>query len=175
MIMGSTGPRPSPSTFPVVTWTVRPYRNEDFAAVWALERARDDGGYASAVFVRQAGTLWPATFLVADEGGEIIGFTIGATSSDPGSSWVVRMKVREDRRRQGCATALLLAVLERLRNGGTRTVRLTVAPGNGPARALYGRMGFLEEDALPGYFGPGEDRLVLALPLQPGAGPVRGP
>lgn len=146
-------------------WTVRPFRDADFAAVWALERVRDSEGYASAVTIRQAAALWPATFLVADEDGEAVGFTIGAVSSDPKVGWILRLKVRDDRQRQGCATALLLAVLERLGDGGVRTVRLTVAPENRPARALYGGLGFLEETVLPAYFGPGEDRFVLALQL----------
>ena len=144
-------------------WTVRPYHDADFPEVWALERVRDSEGYASAVTVRQAAALWPATFLVADEEGKAVGFTIGAPSSDQGVGWILRLKVREERRRRGCATALLRAVLGELRDGGVRTVRLTVAPENRPARGLYARLGFLEEGVLPGYFGPGEDRLVLAL------------
>jgi ribosomal protein S18 acetylase RimI-like enzyme len=130
-----------------------------------MERVRDAGGYASAVTVRQAAALWPATFLVADEDDVAVGFTIGAPSSDPETGWILRLKVREERRRRGCATSLLRAVLARLRDAGVRTVRLTVAPENRPARGLYARLGFLEEGLLPEYFGPGEDRLVLALEL----------
>ncbi len=148
-----------------MAWTVRPFRDADFSAVWALERVRDVEGYASAVTIRQAAALWPAMLLVADEDGDAVGFTIGAASSDPTVGWVLRLKVREDRQRQGCATALLCAVLERLLDGGVRTVRLTVAPENEPARALYAGFGFLEEAVLPDYFGPGEDRLLLARTL----------
>jgi ribosomal protein S18 acetylase RimI-like enzyme len=147
-------------------WTVRPFSEADFSAVWALERVRDPGGYASAVTVRQAAALWPDTVLVAEEGdGVAVGFTIGAVSSDPAVGWILRLKVREELRRRGCATALLRAVLDRLRAEGVRTVRLTVAPENLAARALYARLGFLDEAMLPDYFGPGEDRLVLALRL----------
>jgi ribosomal-protein-alanine N-acetyltransferase len=146
-------------------WTVRPYRETDFPAVWALERVRDIEGYASAVTIRQAAALWPATILVADEDGEAVGFTIGAASSDPAAGWVLRLKVCEDRRRRGYATTLLLSVFGRLRDGGVRTVRLTVAPENRPARALYEGLGFFEEAMLPDYFGPGEDRLLLCRPI----------
>lgn len=146
-------------------WAVRPFRDADFPEVRALERVRDAEGYASAVTVRQAAALWPATFLVADEDGRVAGFAIGAASSDPETGWILRLKVREDRRRRGCATALLSTVLERLRAQGVRTVRLTVAPANGPARALYAGLGFRKERLLLSYFGPGEDRLVLALAL----------
>lgn len=160
-------------------WTVRPFRDADFPAIWALERVRDAEGYASAVTIRQAAVLWPVTLLVADEDGEAVGFTIGAASSDLGVGWILRLKVCEGRRRRGCATALLLAVLERLRDGGVRTVRLTVAPENRPARELYAGFGFLEEAVLPGYFGPGENRLLLGRPIDlaplTAAGGTEGP
>ncbi|MEN6341376.1 MAG: GNAT family N-acetyltransferase [Methanospirillum sp.] len=150
-----------------MAWTVRPFSDADFPAVWALERVRDAEGYASAVTVRQAAALWPATLLVADEDGEVVGFTLAAASSDPAVGWILRLKVREDRRRQGCATALLRAALERLRDDGVRVVRLTVAPANEPARSLYARLGFVEEALLPDYFGPGEDRLQLHRRIDP--------
>ncbi|MEN6519000.1 MAG: N-acetyltransferase [Methanospirillum sp.] len=152
-----------------MAWTVRPFRDADFPAVWALERVRDVEGYASAVTIRQAAALWPATLFVADEDGMAVGFTIGAASSDPAAGWILRLKVREDRHRQGCATSLLRAVLERLSAEGVRTVRLTVAPENRPARSLYAGFGFLEEAVLPEYFGPGEDRLLLCRRIDPAA------
>jgi ribosomal protein S18 acetylase RimI-like enzyme len=151
--------------YPMAEWSVRPYVDDDFPTVWALERSRDPGGYASAVTVRQAAVLWPGTLLVADEDGEVVGFTIGAPSSDPSIGWILRLKVREDCRRRGHATALLRGVLGRLRIRGVRTVRLTVSPENHAARGLYARFGFREEALLTGYFGPDEDRLVLALRL----------
>ncbi len=144
-------------------WTVRPFEDPDFDGVWAMERARDVGGYASAVVVRQAAALYPATFLVAADAAGPAGFVIAAASSDPTVGWVLRLKVREDQRRRGCARALLVAALDRLRAGGVEQVRLTVAPGNRPALALYAGLGFVEEIRLPDYFGPGEDRLLLVL------------
>jgi ribosomal protein S18 acetylase RimI-like enzyme len=144
-------------------WNVRAYRDGDFPAVWALERARDPEGYASAVWLRQAAALWPETFLVAEESGELAGFVIGAASSDPAVGWVLRLKVREGCRRQGCATALLDVLLERLRSAGATTFLLTVAPANAEAIALYAGLGFSGEAVLPAYFGPGEDRLLLRL------------
>lgn len=146
-------------------WSVRPYRDGDFEAVLALERVRDPEGYASTVTIRQAAALWPATFLVADEDGEVVGFAIGAASADPAIGWVLRLKVRRDRRRRGIATVLIGELVSRLGEGGVRDLRLTVAPENAPALALYRRWGFEERAVLPGYFGPGEDRLVLARRL----------
>jgi ribosomal protein S18 acetylase RimI-like enzyme len=145
--------------------TVRPYRDEDFSPVWALERARDSEGYTSAVVIRQAAVLWPGTFLVVDEEGMAVGYVIGAVSADPSEGWILRLKVRSDRHRRGCARALLAEVTARLRDMGVLTLRLTVAPDNTPARALYERFGFKRETLLPDYFGPGEVRFQLAAHL----------
>lgn len=146
-------------------WTVRPFSEPDFPAVWVLERERDPAGFVSAVTVRQAAELWPGTFLVADGDPGIAGFTIGASSSDPSVGWVLRLKVREDCRRRGCATTLLHYLARSLRARGVRELRLTVAPWNAGGRALYLRCGFTEETLLPDHFGSGEDRLALSRRL----------
>lgn len=146
-------------------WTVRPFRDADFPEVWALERVRDAGGYASAVFVRQAAALWPETFLVADEAGRAIAFAVGAAASAPGTGWILRLKVLEERRRRGIGIALIDGLVERLRGQGVREIRLTVAPENRPALALYRRCGFEDLVLARDHFGPGEDRLVLGRRL----------
>lgn len=145
-------------------WTVRPYGAADFPGVWAMEQNGFKAGYPSAVVVRQAAELYPETFLVVADSTGPAGFVIAASSSEPSVGWILRLKVREDCRRLGCGRALLQAALERLCHGGVKRVRLTVAPGNVPALALYRDLGFVEEARLADYFGPGEDRLLLAYP-----------
>ena len=147
-----------------MNWTVRPFRDDDFPEVWAMERGAIEKGYPSAVVVRQAAVLHPETFLVAADTVGPAGYVIAALASDPSEGWILRLRVREDCRRSGCGRALLGAALERLRPSGVARVRLTVAPGNVPALSLYREMGFIEESRLPDYFGPGEDRLLLTYP-----------
>lgn len=143
-------------------WTVRPYEDPDFPGVWAMERNGFEAGYPSAVVVRQAAELYPETFLVAADSEGPAGYVIAALSSDPFVGWILRLRVRADCRRTGCGTSLVQSALERLRVGGAAQVRLTVAPANTAALALYRGLGFVGEARLADYFGPGEDRLLLA-------------
>jgi len=66
---------------------------------------------------------------------------------------------------------LIAAVVERARAGGARFVFLEVAEDNAPARALYGREGFVRVGRRPGYYrrypGPSVAALTLRLRLAP--------
>ena len=55
---------------------IRGYREPDFRSVSALERENSPGDCKPEVFIRQAGVLFPDTFLVAEYGGRVVGYTI---------------------------------------------------------------------------------------------------
>ncbi|MFA7695496.1 MAG: GNAT family N-acetyltransferase [Methanoregula sp.] len=146
--------------------TIRPYRDEDFIEVAALESAGIHEEYRSAVFVRQQAALDPATFLVAVSGTTRVGFTVGSiVQDDPGRAWILRMMVRDGFRHRGIGTALLKAVCGVLHGRSVRTIYLTVAPKNEPAVMLYRQEGFVQESLASGYFGEGEDRFVMKLAI----------
>ncbi len=142
---------------------IRSYRDEDFAAVAALEESGHHEPCRSAVFVRQIGEVCKETFLVAvPDDGEPVGYTIGAgVQHDFYEAWILRMGVREDQRRKGIGSALLEAVTDALQARHARTIRLTVSPENQPAIRLYERQGFVREKIVAAYFGPGEDRIIM--------------
>ena len=142
---------------------IRTYRNEDFAAVAALEESGLHEPYRSAVFVRQMGEVCKETFLVAvPDGKEPVGYTIGAAvQHNLYDAWILRMVVREDQRRKGIGSALLEAVTNALQARNACTIQLTVSPENRPAIRLYERHGFIRETTVNAYFGPGEDRIIM--------------
>jgi ribosomal-protein-alanine N-acetyltransferase len=146
---------------------IRPYRDEDFVAVTALEESGHHEPYRSAVFVRQMGEICKETFLVAvpDEG-EPVGYTVGASvQHDLSEAWILRMGVREDQQRKGIGSALLKSVTTALQARHVRTIRLSVSPENLHAIMLYKGQGFVEEKILPAYFGRGEDRIIMRKTL----------
>ncbi|BBL69071.1 GNAT family N-acetyltransferase [Methanoculleus chikugoensis] len=146
--------------------TIRGYLDEDFPAVCALERENSPKGCKSEVFIRQAGVLFSDTFLVAECGGEVAGYTIGAlVQHRQTTGWIVRLVVAERYRRRGFGESLVAAVVADLRERGAYEVYLSVAPENQAARALYARHGFLETDFFPAYFGEGGDRCILRRDL----------
>ncbi|MCK8518935.1 GNAT family N-acetyltransferase [Methanoculleus sp. 7T] len=141
---------------------IRSYRESDFSAVSALERENSAGDCKPEVFIRQAGVLFAETFLVAECGGEVVGYTIGAlVQHRPATGWIVRLAVAGQHRRRGYGERLVAAVTGLLRERGADEVYLSVSPRNHIARALYEKHGFREVDFRPAYFGDGADRCIL--------------
>lgn len=146
--------------------TIRQYRDADFPRVCALERENTPGECKPAVFVRQAGVLFPTTFFVAEKGGAIIGYTVGAClQHDPSRAWIIRLAVTEGERRQGLGRDLVATVLDAFRRMGVREVLLSVSPGNLPARSLYETFGFAKVGFHADYFGSGADRIIMSRVL----------
>jgi ribosomal-protein-alanine N-acetyltransferase len=146
--------------------TIRGYRDTDFLAVCDLERENSPSGCKPEVFIRQAGVLFAGTFLVAESGGEVAGYTIGAlVQHRQTTGWIVRLVVAERCRRRGFGESLVAAVIAALRERGAFEVYLSVAPENHAARALYARHDFLEMEFCPAYFGEGGDRCILRRDL----------
>ena len=146
-----------------MSFTIRPYREEDFTAVTALEESGLHEPCRSAVFVRQMGEVCKETFFVAvTDGDEPIGYTIGAiVQHNIAEAWILRMGVRDDQRRKGTGSALLESVTRALHSRHARTIRLSVFPKNLPAIRLYEGQGFVQEKIIPAYFGEGEDRILM--------------
>jgi ribosomal-protein-alanine N-acetyltransferase len=147
--------------------TIRPYRDEDFVAVAALEESGLCEPYRSAVFVRQMGEVCRETFLVAvPDGGEPVGYTVGIIIQHDGSeAWILRMGVRDDQRRKGTGAALLKSVVGALQARHAHTILLSVSPENLPAIRLYEGQGFVQEKSIAAYFGRGEDRIIMKKTL----------
>ncbi|RXE57285.1 hypothetical protein ABH15_04060 [Methanoculleus taiwanensis] len=150
-----------------MTLTIRRYRESEYTALCSLEEANTPGECKPAVFIRQAGVLFPETFLVADRDGEVIGYTIGArVQQDPTQAWIIRLAVREKDRRQGVGAELVAGILAAFRSMSIREVFLSVSPANVPGRNLYDRNGFFEVDYCGDYFGAGVDRTIMKRTIE---------
>ncbi|WP_448207328.1 N-acetyltransferase family protein [Azospirillum sp. sgz302134] len=88
-----------------------------------------------------------ATILVADDGGTLVGFLSAHGGRYRRNRGVVLLSVGVLRARsgQGIATALFGAAEAWAHRIGAHRLELTVAEENGRARALYDRLGFLDE------------------------------
>jgi GNAT superfamily N-acetyltransferase len=88
--------------------------------------------------------------LVAEHGGEVGGVIVFRTVEAPRIAFVTPARrllvedlaVRPDRRRAGCARALLEAARTHARSIGARQVVLTLWDGNPAAERLYASLGF---------------------------------
>lgn len=101
-------------------------------------------------------SLW----LVAMEGERLAGY-IGSQSVE-GEADMMNVAVHPDFRRQGVGQALIVALVENLKNNGVRSLTLEVRASNEGAIALYEKLDFAEIGRRPHYYRhPKEDALIL--------------
>ncbi|MEV6941357.1 GNAT family N-acetyltransferase [Streptomyces sp. NPDC051172] len=116
--------------------------------------------------LRQSYDIHGDRILVLDDGRSLHGYVLFVTTSDGYVNWIKSLAVTPELRGRGLGRRLMLEVIRRLRTEGVHQVRLTVEPTNATAITLYQSLGFSFEGGVrKGYFGPGEDRLIMALGL----------
>jgi ribosomal-protein-alanine N-acetyltransferase len=79
---------------------------------------------------------------------------------------IMNLAVDPRHRGRGIGQALLREGLDYLRVLGAETVELEVRVGNEAAIKLYEKYGFRIKERLPGYYGPGEDGLLMVKLLR---------
>ena len=99
-------------------------------------------------------------WLVAVEGEKVAGYIGSQTVM--GETDMMNVAVHPDFRRQGVAKALILALVDALKERGSHWLMLEVRDSNAPARALYEKLGFAEVGRRKNYYSkPREDALIL--------------
>lgn len=93
--------------------------------------------------------------VVAHDAGAVIGY--GVAHVIAGESEVITLGVLPERRRRGVGRALLAALVE-----GVDRAFLEVRADDPAAGGLYAGFGFVEVDRRAGYYGDGEDAVVMA-------------
>jgi len=143
---------------------IRNFRQEDFSGTCLLELGEKGARYPASVFIRQASVLYPGTFLVAIENDALAGYCIGAVPENSTcEAWILRLRVSMLSRRKHIGSDLINTLIAEFLRRGISTVRLSVAPENTIAQALYRKFGFEVAAFCKGYFGEGEDRIIMEL------------
>lgn len=143
---------------------------EDVPAVMELEpQLFGRGAWSQAIFTEEA-TRADRYYVVLTEADHLIGYAGLATGVE---ATVMTLGVAPGSRRQGHASRMLTALLDRARQSGAESVFLEVRSQDDGAQRLYRSFGFVPLGVRPGYYQPeGADALVMQLPLKP---PRRGP
>lgn len=106
-------------------------------------------------------SLW----LVDECEGQVVGY-IGSQSVPPESD-VMNLAVAPAYRKRGIGRALMLALMQALREKEMESLTLEVREGNAPAIALYTKLGFRQVGKRPRYYvNPTEDALILRKELR---------
>ena len=103
----------------------------------------------------------PLSFwLVCTDGEKLLGYVGSQTVMD--ESDMMNVAVLPEARRQGIAERLILALVEKLKEKGSRCLSLEVRASNEPAIKLYQNLGFQPAGRRPNYYrNPKEDALIL--------------
>lgn len=99
--------------------------------------------------------------LGVERDGDLVAFVMAQTIA--GESDILTVATDPDLRRQGLATTLIGALINRLGERGVSRITLDVAEDNAPARALYRGFGFTEDGRRPRYYTAGRDVPVDAV------------
>ena len=103
---------------------------------------------------------WRDGFLVADNGGSVLGF-LAAVVSAPQVSRILMLAVYGPWRRHGIGSALMDAFLKECGMRGLNTIELEVRKSNEAAIQFYTRYGFQIANLLPRFYTDGEDGLKM--------------
>ena len=101
-------------------------------------------------------SLW----LVALDGEQVVGYV--GSQSVMGEADMMNIAVSAQHRRLGIAQSLVERLVAALAQKDVNSLTLEVRASNEPAKALYGKLGFLQVGRRPNYYrNPKEDALIL--------------
>ena len=146
--------------------TLREMRREDLPAVLDIERRSFAQPWSRAFFEKELATPFARLVVVVEEarpGPTVVGYTCRWRVTD--EVHVLNVAVHPERRGLGHGWALVGAVVAEAEVARSRVVYLEVRAGNVIARRLYRQLGFRDLGVRRGYYGPGQDAIVMELRL----------
>ena len=135
---------------------IRPVRQDDIAEISLLEEASFDDPYPS-YFLSELARDNPDTFLVLTLNNEIVAY--GVVDHWEDHDHLISIAVRPDSRRKGFGERLLIELERRLSK--ERPLKLEVRQSNLAAIQLYSKRGFTKTGTAEGYYGDGEDAIIM--------------
>ncbi len=153
-----------PDSRPQALANLRPMRESDLDAVFAVEIAAYPFPWTMGIFRDCLRADYPAWVLEDDAG--IVGYFLVSLAA--GEAHVLNICIAPDRQGRGHGRRLLRALLQIARARGAERVFLEVRPSNRGAIELYHQEGFNEIGRRPRYYPSHdgrEDALVMAIEL----------
>lgn len=134
----------------------------DLTAILEIERVSYPSPWSRRAFETELVTTWAAPMVAVEPGpaGErVVGYACSWHVAD--EVQLLNVAVHPARRRQGVGQALVCEVLRQAAARGARAVLLEVRVANLGARRLYTGLGFRPTGIRRGYYGPGQDGVLM--------------
>ena len=151
----------------------RPYRPEDFAALYAIEEAcfQPPLRFSRIYMRRLTGSADAATWIAEEEGGAMAGFAIVEWSGEAVvSAYIQTIEVAPAKRRLGVGAELMRRVEQSAQKAGAKAIWLHVDAENAGAIRLYEAHGYRREGKEANYYPRGREALIYAKSLARGKG-----
>ena len=145
---------------------LRDMRREDLLAVLDIERRSFAQPWSRAFFEKELATPFARLVVTVEEAvprPQVIGYTCRWRVTD--EVHLLNVAVHPERRGLGHGRALVAGVVGEAEAARARVVYLEVRAGNVIARRLYRQLGFKDLGVRRGYYGPGQDAIVMELRL----------
>ncbi len=137
---------------------VRTIEPDDVSQVIAIEHQSFDDPYPTDV-VTFLYERYKDTFLVACQGGAILGYVAGISSWREGH--IVSLAMLPSWRKKGIASQLVDELCTIFKEEGKKRVKLEVRLSNKAAISLYGKLGFEKQKIVRNYYENGEDAVLM--------------
>ncbi len=156
------------------TSTLRQFEPDDLDRVTHINRVCLPENYTPSFFL-DLHERFPATFLVAEEDGEVVGYVMcrietGLTNFSlfgiSRKGHVVSIAVLPSHQRRGIGHSLVQEALKNMSLYNAKDCYLEVRVSNTPAINLYKKLGFQIARTVRGYYANGEDAHVMCFKLQ---------
>jgi ribosomal-protein-alanine N-acetyltransferase len=146
---------------------LRDMRRDDLQNVLDIERRSFAQPWSRSFFEKELATPF-ARLTVAEEIDDagamrLVGYTCRWRVTD--EVHLLNVAIHPERRGLGYGHTMVMAVIDEARALAVRVVFLEVRAGNVVARRLYRQLGFRDLGIRRGYYGPGQDAIVMELRL----------
>jgi len=145
---------------------LRDMRRDDLPAVLDIERRSFAQPWSRAFFEKELATPFARLVVAVEEAlprPQVIGYTCRWRVTD--EVHLLNVAVHPERRGLGYGRELVSAVVGEAEAARVRVIFLEVRAGNVVARRLYRLLGFKDLGVRRGYYGPGQDAIVMELRL----------
>ncbi|MCW5892310.1 MAG: ribosomal protein S18-alanine N-acetyltransferase [bacterium] len=145
---------------------LRPMTQADLPTVMTIERRAFAQPWSQAFFEKEMQTTCARLTVAVDPAAPspaLLGYTCRWVVAD--EVHLLNVAVHPDRRGTGVGRRLVEEVIAEGRHVRARAMFLEVRAGNVVARRLYRTLGFRDLGIRRGYYGPGQDAIVMELRL----------
>lgn len=134
----------------------------DVPQIVEIERVSFPSPWSAGSFERELATAWAVPVVAVEPvpaGERLVGYACAWNVAD--EVQLLNVAVHPARRRSGIGERLVRWVQEHAVARGARAVVLEVRLANAPARRLYARLGFRMTALRRGYYGAGQDGMLM--------------